>query len=378
MKMRKPFLVAVPALVLAGLVFAPADARPRAANTSLAEYYIANPCASLFMSDSGSRPSQVFCLSPTNAIASINVPTPWLSSRAPALSLVNIPTFFQLDWDEASLGFEDSSAITVSYPSGEPTDRLVNVRFQLRLRPLEASAPGGGLATGNLVLEASSGVFLVDPADRGNVYFNYACTPGIPEIGSPANPLLTLAIGQGGYRDCDAIRGLLSTSMGNPFGDALERYPGWSPPAMSQFLAFSPYASIYGSGTDRGSPAFQIETATHAILEARPIWDAHQVWEPTGDVETGCSWDYWRDYDFIDWERWPNPIYCKNFPVYGWVTKCEPAGGGTCPYGPLSNPDTWWSPVAPFEARTLRRPDGAYGTTYDFASVQSQGLLTAP
>jgi hypothetical protein len=147
---------------------------------------------------------------------------------------------------------------------------------------------------------------------------------------------------------------------------------------MAQFLAFSPYASIYGPGMDHGSPAFQIEATTYAVLEARPIWDAHQVWAPTGDVETRCSWDYWRDYDLIDWERWPNPIYCRNFPVYGWVTKCEPAEGDTCPYGPLSDPDTWWSPVVPFEARTLRRPDGTYGTTYDFASVQSQALLTAP
>ena len=372
MKRRKLFLMVVPVLVLAASVFAPADARPPAVNTSLPESYIANPCPGRYISHGGSSPSQVFCLSPTNTVASINVPAPWLSSRAPALSLVNIPTFFQLDWDAASLGFQDSPALTVSYPSGGATDRLVNVRFQLRLRPIEASAPENGLATGNLAFAASSGVVLVNAADTGNAYYDYACTAGIPEINSPANPLLTVAIAQGGYRSCDAIRGLLSSSMGNPFREALERYPNWTAPTMAQFLAFSPYASIYGPGMDHGSPAFQIEATTYAIVEARPVWDQHT--ERSEQTIVDCKWEYWREYDFIDWRRWPDPVYCRNVTVVTWGTYCEPARGN-CPYG---HPDDWWTPVALVEAHVVRGPDGTYGTTYDFASVQSQALLTAP
>jgi hypothetical protein len=371
MKMRKLFLVTVPVILLAGLVFASADARPLAANTSLAEYYIANPCLSLSMSEGGSGPSQVYCLSPTNTIASINVPAPWLSSRAPVLSLVNIPTFFQIDWDAASLGFQDSPALTISYPSGDATDRLVNVRFQLRLRPIEASVPEGGLATGNLVFMASPGVFLVDAADTGDVYYKYACAPGLPEIGSPANALLTVLTHQGGYENCDAIQRLLF-GMGNPFADALERYPGWSAPAMTQFLAFSPYASIYGAGTDSGSPAFQVSATTYAIVEARPVWDQHE--ERSEQTIVDCEWEYWQDYDFIDWTRWPDPIYCRSTTVVTWGTYCEPARGN-CPYG---HPDDWWTSVAIVDASVIRRPDATYSTTYDFASVQSQALLTAP
>jgi hypothetical protein len=58
-----------------------------------------------------------------------------------------------------------------------------------------------------------------------------------------------------------------------------------------------------------------------------------------------------------------------------WPPFCTPFDGD-CDYG---HPDDWWIPYVPaLEVQAIRLPDGTYGSTYDFVSVQSQALLTAP
>jgi hypothetical protein len=330
------------------------------------------------------------CSGITGRTAVVNVPTPWLSDRAPELSLVSIPTFFNLQWDSTSLGAQDSAPLTISYPVGNPTDKLVNVRVQLRLRalPYPESNSESQLATANVAVESLPPpyyTYLVDPDDPNSMDPD-ACFPS-----DEHNALLTILGDSGGYANqggtgaCANIRASLHALSARPDFDhfvlpaaglsgSTERYLGWpNSLPMSQFLVFTPFASIYGEGTDRGSPAFQVTATTRFQVEARVVWDEHQ--ERRERVDIDCQWSYRNDYDFIDWTRWPDPIYCRRNVVVWWGTFCRPLDGG-CPYG---NPDDWWIPYVPsLEAQAIRGPDGTYGLTYDFVSVQSQALLTSP
>jgi hypothetical protein len=380
----KPLLAAVPVLLLGAYLVAPADARPSAANTTFAWTYIHQPCTSAYVLDSGASPATVYCTSVAGGrLASVNVPAPRLTARSPQLSLVGIPTFFNLDWDPGSVGAADSLPLTISYPVGSPTDRLVNVRTQLRLRqvPYTGDSSEIRLLTGNLALLTDDSIFLLSATDTGGRMYGYACTPGLAER---TNALLEVTGAQGGYEDgCASImEGLPGPSRNKPelksplAGFSTARYPDWTALEMPVFFAFTPYASIYGAGTDRGSPAFQISATTQFQLEARVVFDEQQYRQETTTID--CHWSYKDDYDFIDWTRWPNPIYCRRNVVVTWPTFCTVGGSPSCEryYG---NPDNWWVPYVPaFEATEIRTPEGAYGATYDFVSIQSQALLTTP
>ena len=381
----KHVFVLVPMLVLGAGIFSTADASPAAGNIAWPLSLITRPCVSISVQGPGSGPPRVVCLGVTGRAATVNMPTPWLSDRAPELSLVSIPTFFNLKWDPQSVGAQDSAPLTMSYPVGNPTDKLINVRVQLRLRPepYPASASESRPTTANISVQPSPSVFLVNP-DHPNDYYGYACDPS-----NAGNALLSISAGKGGYdasRPCDFIRGLLQgVSDAYPFdefvypatgGSKTLRYLNWpNTLSMPVFLAFTPFASIYGAGTDQGFPAFQLSATTRFAVEARVVWDEHQERQET--VTTDCQWSYKDNYDFIDWSRWPDPVYCRHNVEVSWPTFCKPFEG-TCDryYG---NPNDWWIPYVPaLEVQAVRRPDGTYGTTYDFVSVQSQSILTAP
>lgn len=152
-----------------------------------------------------------------------------------------------------------------------------------------------------------------------------------------------------------------------------QRYIDWRMLSPNPFVAFSPYASNHGSGTDLGDPAFRLTATTRFAVEARVVWDRHD--HKVVYTTTDCQWSYSDNYDFIDWGNWPGPIFCRKEVTIDWQTVCSPFAGG-CDYG---KPDDWWQTVIPvFQAEAIRRPDGSYGTSYDFISVQSQSLLSLP
>ncbi len=395
--MRLKLIFALTTVLFSGaVIFSTVDAQPAAGSTTWPLSLITQPCVSIGVDGPNGGPARVVCLGVTGRTATVNVPTPWLSDRAPELSLVIIPTFFNLEWDPGSLGALDSAPLTISNPIGDPTDRLVNVRVQLRLRPSPFPVPASEtqLTTDNVRIETPASVYLVDPDDDTREYYNLACNPS-SEPGAEANALLTVEDRYGGYatgepndNPCQRIRGLLNEpsisfpSAGINGANNVARYPDWTAIGTPQFLSFTPYASIYGSGTDRGSPAFQMRTTTRFIVEARVVWDEHQ--HKREEVTTDCQWSYWDNYDFVDWSRWPGPIYCRWNVEVTWPVFCRPFAKAPkegqpdlrCPYG---HPDNWWISYAPaLEAEAIRRPDGTYSTSYDFVSVQSQALLTAP
>ena len=379
---RKAILVLAPVLLLGAVVFSTADARPAAGNTTWPLSLITRPCASIGVQGPGGGPPRVVCMGVTGRPATVNVPTPWLSDRAPEMSLVSIPTFFNLEWDPGSLDAQDSAPLTLSYPIGNPTDKLINVRVQLRLRAWDYPAQGTtetSFTMGNVALETPDSLYLVNATDTRNTYYQFACTPDAVAGLDPSNPLLSIGPGLGGYpAGCASIQEELGgvgsrspVTYTTGFRDT-QRYPEWGDITIPQFLGFTPFASIYGAGMDRGSPAFQVIATTRFAVEARVVWDVHQ--ERREDVEIDCQWSYRNNYDFIDWSRWPDPIYCRRNVTVSWPTFCERFDG--CPYG---NPNDWWIPYVPaLEVQAIRLPDGTYGTTYDFVSVQSQALLTAP
>jgi len=278
---------------------------------------------------------------------------------------------------------EDSRPLTISYPVGNPTDKLINVRVQLRLVALPAvgySLIPSRLVSGNLRVETPDPLYLLKSDDRSELHA-YACDAPTPmHADLSVNPLFLVPTTYGGYGTpgCAAIeRSLADVGANLPrdvpsgFGSA-ERYPGWTSIEFPRILAFTPYASIRGEGLDHGSPAFQIKAGTRFIIQARVIWDRHE--ERHESVTSDCQWSYRNHYDFIDWTRWPDPIYCRNNVTVYWDTFCTPADGN-CPYG---SPNDWWLSSEPIELWAIRGPDGAYGETYDFVSVQSQALLTTP
>lgn len=383
---RRSVLVLGFVLLLASVLFSGAEARPAAVNTTWPRTLIDEPCisGSFAIQRPTAGPARVVCRGKTGQIASVNVPTPWLSDREPELSLVSIPTFFNLQWDRASLGAQDSQSLTIPYPPGNPTDKLINVRVQLRLRALDypKSNSESRIVAANIALESqppASRTYIADAVTPSDVH-NIACLTD-----KDHNEILSVGDESGGYKsppcqtishdlsgiDVPDVAGFLTPA----FGDAkTQRYPGWTNSLpVSQFLVFTPFASIYGQGTDRGSPAFQVAATTRFQVEARVVWDEHQYRKET--VDTECRWSYRDDYDFIDWDRWPGPIYCRRNVTVTWPTYCKPFYGG-CDYG---HPNDWWVPYVPFtDVEALRRPDGTYGETYDFVSVQSQALLTTP
>jgi len=320
--------IGISVLLLGSAVHSVADARPSAANTTWPRSLIVKPCASVGVQGPGSGPARVVCTGVTGRTATINVSTPWLSDRTPELSLVNIPTFFNLQWDPDSVGASDSQPLTLSYPAGSgATDRLDNVRVQLRFRAVNATGESSveRLVSENVEFEGSGQLYLIPAAPSVSMdkafeaYSNYACNA----IKDPAgNALLTIVEDEGGHNSgtvtrpkagfvtCETMAGELEPPAGgfDPDEFLLEgepRYLGWDPLSVSRFLAFTPHASIYGAGTDRGSPAFQISATTRLQFEARVVWDEHVVRNVT--ETTVCSWDYKDDYDFVDWSRWPKP-----------------------------------------------------------------------
>lgn len=367
----KLFLVLIPSVVLGALVVSPVDARPSPASITRAVELIMDPCNSPAILSPASGPAMVTCESTANGLNPfINVPVPYIVDRAPNLSLVSIPTYFRLIWDSSSLSYIDTSPRIYEYPPGAPTDRLINLRVQLRLKPGDISPPDNGVVIENVALTAVG--LNIFREDDSSVEKESMCNP-------THNTLLTVSTNQGGFstgkskNPCMSIQSLLGSfpsstpSMGDP-----ERYIDWRELIPSDVITFSPYASIHGTGTDHGSPAFQISAATSLVVEARVIWDEHR--EKIPREVTVCDWSYWDVYDFIDWDRWPDPVYCKIEVFVEWPVYCEPFSGN-CPYG---NPDNWWRPIAEGEVELLRRPDGTYAETYDFVSVQSQPLLVAP
>ena len=366
----KYMLPILPFLLLGVMVVNPVSAQPHSAGITRVLELISSPCSSAGIRTSSNSPALVTCSSAVNdSKAFISVPVPHLVDQAPNLSLVSIPTFHRLTWDLDSLGFIDTAPQTYAYPGGDPTDRLVNLRVELRLMPGKASPEDDDIVIENVVLRA---IGLNIYRSDGDSIPDYVCAKN-------SNPLLAIPSEQGGLingkgdNKCQGIRDLLeSYPLNVPSLGDVERYENWIPLLPIDAMTFSPYASIHGKGSASGSPAFQLAAITSFVMEARVYWDVHQVKKTVED--TVCDWSFWDDYDFIDWGKWPNPVFCRKNVRVKWDYFCKPSADD-CPYG---KPGGWWQPIMAGEVDLLRRPDGSYTKTYDFVSVQSQPLLTSP
>jgi len=371
-------LVGFVLVVLALSATSPKSATAQPGGPLIPQLLIDNPCGSVaFYYYPGNSPPQVHCQGWPGLIsgetATINVPVPRIIDKLPDLSIVGLPTYFNVYWDQYSFGYKDLPWPTqaFAYPEWDPHDSLYNVRIEVRLVPRAAETPPDGIAMGNLAISNPS-------PDQYEIYeareiesIDYMCDPD-------KNSLINLGLSRGGWFSCGYMR--LSLDRPTPwvlYGELEERYRNWgSSPWFTgeSFGLWTPYASISGTGSVDGNPAYQMVFHTFWDLEARAVWDKHEVKHEWTEVE--CSWDYWNDYDFIDWERFPDPVFCKNIPRWEWRVLCIPENGD-CPYGP-GPADTWWRNLASIESTMFLNPEGDYDFSYQFQVIQSQPLLSPP
>ena len=361
----------------------PPTPRPLAANTTFAWDYIRQPCTSAYVEDSSSSPARVICTSTAGARLGFGECSHAMAACpcAPAQPCRR-PDLLRLDWDPHTIGAHDEPRLSpVSYPAGAPTDKLINVRTQLRLRPVAyaGSSSEERLVTGNAAVVTGNSIYLMDAQDTASLNYGYACTAGLEDR---QNALLEVGKDYGGYRDgCASIPSLPKPASHIPTlehplaGFTTERYPGWTNIDMPVFSLHALCLDLrrrHRSGLSR----FQISATTQFQLEARVVFDEQQYRHE--EITIDCQWSYKDDYDFIDWSRWPRPIYCRRNTVVTWPVLCRPGGSPSCdPY--YGAPDSWWVPYVPaLEATEVRRPDGTYGATYEFVSVQAQAVLTTP
>ena len=337
------------------------------------------PCSAMQLSE-GDAPTTFICTGLTEMVsgnfASITVPTPRIFEKIPDLTVVAIPTYVSIGWDENSFSHNDATRSVFNFSGGGSEQRLVNVRYELRIRPMEASAVPGGYASGNL---------LIDSPNR-----NYLKVTGIEGLGpheaeyftlcfDPIKSLVTVEPNQGGFGDCSGITSRIQSVPGLPasIGDRYQEPENYF---SDEAIAFwSQFASTAGSADLEGSPAFELELSTLWNVEARVYWEKHEMKYIENEEIVDCRWEYWDDPDAeIDWSRWPGPIYCKTEIVekVRWDEYCEPEQQN-CAYAP-THPDDWWHSTAFISVTKALTPEGAYADSYSFVVIQAQPLLFLP
>lgn len=408
-------------IVLCAVVVAAntAEARPPENNTSEpGEVLNSNPCISVVIVNNEDAPDQLFCVGSAKLgglLAEINIPVPMIADKEPDLSLVGIPTYFSLTWDASSFGYTDSdSAIYEWVEKNNGRNRLVGVRVQLRIIPYRVNEVFGNVEISSqntkMFVKAEGGMEETRFSDE-------VCNTGW-EWG--LNSLLMIPEQWGGWagkfddinpkpiidsKVCEDIKDNLAPA---PFMDVLEystdsiwtdpfnpdtingRYPNWKSISLvgypRVFGAISESASISGEGIVNGSSAYQIDARTYVQVEARVIWDKHEIYRRYKTGSLRCDWEYYyTGYDVIDISRWPDPIYCRYVYGWDWFPDCEGVGCGVD--GSLGDPDTWWEKILFPNQRnyyvgdTVYFTDGfdyRYGDFIDLVVVQAQPLLIAP
>jgi hypothetical protein len=414
MKVLKRLSIFCIFLIALSLVFNKANAENQGNSYLVPRRLIQNPCSYDFEVRTYSTPDGVGCVGPSELnglangnVAFINIPVPKIVKKVPELSIVGVPSFFLVTWDQASFAYADSAIVPYyEWIENGVRNRLINVRVQMRVKPAVVQSSEYELIMGNVGVEIGDQTQLVidneyaKSRSSASSKFEESCIAG---YGVGQNSLLLIPKAWGGWQPdgvdeesrkldvCNEFQKTLLTSASAEDIPHDDRYANWSQEYVmvnpSIIGTVSESASIDGIGFENGSPAFRIRIVTHASVEARVIWDRHDKLEERKEKMWDCSWDYYNDYEEIEWERWPEPIFCKY--IYkikkDWVPLCKPSMG-TCgeKYG-LKDSDFWWMPVAEgqyvIQADTVLVPVGSgyrYSDQYDIVVIQAQPLLVVP
>jgi hypothetical protein len=419
MEVVKRFFVLLIFLCAVVIVVNTAEARPPEIRTSgPGEELNSSPCIGILTVNNEDAPDQLFCVGSAKLggiLAAINIPVPMIVDKEPNLSLVGIPTYFSLTWDASSFGYTDSDSTTYEWvENNDERNRLVGVRVQLRIIPYRVNEVLGNVEissrNSNMFVKAEGGIEETRFSDE-------VCNPGW-EPG--LNSLLMIPEQWGGWagksdasnpkpivdsKVCEDIKDNLApdsfmdvpeyskdsirTDLFNP--DTITgRYPNWKFSSLvgypRVFGAISESASISGEGIVNGSPAYEIAVRTYVQVEARVIWDKHEIYRRYKTGRLRCDWEYYyTGHDVVDISRWPDPIYCRYVYDWDWFPVCEGLGCGAD--GSMGDPDTWWAKVLFPGQRNYYVGDAVYftdgfdyryGDFIDLAVVQAQPLLIAP
>lgn len=336
------------------------------------------PCVSHSVEQGGGPPT-FNCLGLTELIsgndARINLPTPRFFDKKPDLSIVAVPSFINLGWSEDSFGYQDATRPSFNFTGGGVEQRLIGIRYELRIKQYEPFNTPTGLVIGNIQVLNPSREYLrlAQIDDPGNVLGSIPAAENV--CGDETVTLADTSSAFGGFSSCQSIANMLEAGASGSPPDA-DRYLEWE--ELDEVISFwSQYASVGGTKDVNGRPAFYLDFVTWYEVEARAVWDAHQYKEEFTDTVIECRWEYYDDYDFIDWSR--IPPFCKIFTIidYRWVDVCRPLAGGNCPYAP-ANVNDWWQSIGTFGTGYIVTPDGAYEDGLPFVVIQSRPLLDKP
>jgi hypothetical protein len=336
------------------------------------------PCVSHSI-EQGGNPPAFNCLGLTELTsgnaAQINLPTPRIFDKKPDLSIVAVPSFINLGWSEDSFGYQDATRSSFNFTEGGVEQRLLGIRYELRIKQYEPWETPSGLVIGNVqVLNPSSAYLrLVEIDDPGKVLNSIPTAENV--CGDETVTLADTSSALGGFSSCQSIADLLETGVYGSPPDA-DRYLEWE--ALDAMISFwSQYDSTTGSKVVEGSPAFYLDFVSWHTVEARAVWEAHQYKEEFRETVIECRWEYYNDYDFIDWTR--TPPFCKEFTIidYRWVDVCRPLAGGICPYAP-ANVNDWWRLIGTFGTKNVVTPQEEYELGFPFVIIQTRPLLDMP
>jgi hypothetical protein len=336
------------------------------------------PCVSHNVEQGGGPP--VFnCLGLTELLsgnaARITLPTPRIFDKKPELSIVAVPSFINLAWSEDSFGHQDATRQSFEFIGGGVQQRLLRIRYELRIKQHEPFTTPSGLVIGNVqVLNPSrSYLRLARIDDPSNVLGSIPAAENV--CGDETVTLADTSSAFGGFSSCQSIANMLEAGSSVSPPDA-DRYLEWED--LGGVISFwSQFASVAGTKEIDGRPAFQLDFVTWYDVEARVVWEAHQYEERYTDTVIECRWEYYDEYDFIDWSR--IPPFCKEFMIvdYRWVDVCRPLAGRNCPYAP-ANVNDWWQPIGTFGTGYVVTPDGTYEESFPFLVIQTRPLLDKP
>lgn len=376
---RMAFSISLLAIVLAFAGILEGRADQSAGKFLIPTSLINIPCSAMRLSE-GDAPTTFSCTGLTEMLsgnyASITVPTPRIFEKVPDLTIVAIPTYVSIGWDENSFSFNDATRSVFNFSGGGSEQRLINLRYELRIRPMNAFAVQGGYASGNLAIDSPNLNYLKMSGIQGtgpyeSEYFTLCF--------DPIKSLVTINPNQGGFGDCAGITSQLKSVPGLPasIGDRYQEPDKYF--SDDAIALWSQYASTIGSVNIEGAPAFELNFTTYWNVEARVYWEKHEMKYVENEEIIDCRWEYWNDPDaYIDWTRWPGPIYCKKEIVekVRWDVYCEPELQN-CSYA-TTHPDDWWRSTAFVVSPKVLNPEGTYSDNYSLVVIQAQPLLFLP
>ena len=330
-------------------------------------WLINTPCLGWQLIESESAPAQVVCsgVFPGDQ-AAIDIPTPYINHRVPELAFVDVPLVIQVGWTPGTFGWSDSSPRTIEWSD----NRIEGYRIELGLSP----DPTTTTVTWSSASDGNLSAFSLDARMKLYSESQYAQACASSSLGKLPESL-------GGVKLCpaSAAAGLLPGGLlTGPSGEQLDRYT-WDNAGVFRggwFGGLSQWASVTGSGSVDGHPAYRTQFMAGWALYARVQWDYH--WKRFEETVQYCGWEYYGEPGWYwDWSQWP-PTCIDVVETY-WEKFCPPnnpeAGCPLITYGITSD---WWRYIESLESRTIYVPDQGFQPYLDLVVLQSQSLLTGP